>query len=141
MAGDHTDGTVGSQGTLELSRSLARLLRRHGARVEALRKAESNYHDVVLIESLRHKGKMKRASEKRIAAAFDGLVDAVVALQGSRVAVVSLAEDEGIPLEAAGACDETFESADRECAGYLAARSYDQVREAAERDPLPDRRS
>ena len=65
MVDDQTNSSANSA-SLELSRSLARLLRRHAAKVEALRNAESSYHDVVLVESLRHKGKMKRASEKRI---------------------------------------------------------------------------
>ncbi len=138
MADDQAISSADSA-SLELSRSLARLLRRHAAKVEVLRTTESHYHDVVLIESLRHRGKLKRASEKRIGAAFDALVDAVVDLQSSQVAVLSRAEDEGMPLEAVGAWDETFVSADRECAGYLAARTYDQVREAADRDPLRDR--
>ncbi len=105
MVDDQTNSSANSA-SLELSRSLARLLRRHAAKVEALRNAESSYHDVVLVESLRHKGKMKRASEKRIGAAFDALVDAVVDLQGGQVAVLSRAEDEGVPLEAVGAWDE-----------------------------------
>ncbi len=140
MADDQTNGSVRSA-SLELSRPLARLLRRYATKVEALRNAESNYHDVMLTESLRHRGQMKRASSKRIDAAFDALVDAVVDLQGGQVEILLLAEGEGMLPETVGALNEAFESANRECAGYLAARTYDQVREAARRRPLIDRSS
>ena len=118
------------------SRPLLRRLRSHAARVEGVRAAESAYHDVMLTESLRHKGKMKRASSKRIDDAFGALIDAVVALQASQIEVLSLAEDEGMAPDAAGALGEAFESADRQYAGYLAARTYEQVREAAARGAL-----
>ena len=137
MADYQTNGSVRSA-SLAPSRQLLRLLRSYAVKVEAVQNAESNYHDVVLIESLRHEGKTKRASGKRIDAAFDALVDAVVDLQGAQVAVLSQAEDEGIPMEAVAAFDERFESADREFAGYLAARTYDQVCEATRRGALRD---
>ena len=67
---------------------LRRRLRSHAARVEAVRAAESTYHDALLTESLRHGGKMKRGSAKRIDAAFGTLIDAVVALQASQIEVL-----------------------------------------------------
>jgi hypothetical protein len=139
MADDKTDGTVGSQDMIEPSRPLLRLLRSYTAKVEAVHHAESTYHDVMLTESLRHNGKTKRAFSKRINAAFDALVDAVVDLQGAQVAVLSRAADEGMAPETVCALDETFQSANREYADYLAARTYEQVREAAKRGALRQR--
>lgn len=130
MAYDQRDGSLRCA-SLEPSRQLRRQLRRYSAKVDMVRNAESAYHDVILVESLRPKSKLKRSSGKRIDAAFDALVDAVVELQGAELVVLSRAEEEGIPLEAICALDETFESAERECAGYLTARTYDQVHKAA----------
>ncbi|MGD0998472.1 MAG: hypothetical protein ABR941_09185 [Thermoleophilia bacterium] len=132
---------VDSGGSPRPSRRLSRLLHTHATKVEAVRNAELAYHGVVLTESLRHGGKVRRASSRRITEAFAALTDAVVDLQGSHAAVLSLAEDEGIPSEAVGSLDEGFESANREYAGYLAARTYDQVHEVARRGPLRDRSS
>ena len=136
MAADGSHSIAVATSSRELSRPLRRLLRRYAARVETVREAESAYHDVVLTESLRHNGKLKRASARRIDDAFGALIDAVVNLQGSRVEVLSSAENEGLPPEALGALDEAFESADREYAGYLSARTYEQVRVAVMRGPL-----
>lgn len=119
-----------------LSRPLVRLLRSYAARVEALRSAESDYHGGVLTESLRHKGKLKRASGRRINAAFSALAEAVVELQASQAAVLALAEDESIPPETVSALNDTFAFANREYADYLAARTYDQVQEVARQGPL-----
>jgi len=139
MAGDGSHSIAVATSSRELSRPLRRLLRRYAARVETVREAESTYHDVVLTESLRHNGKLKRASARRIDDAFGALIDAVVDLQGSRVEVLSSAENEGLPPDALGALDEAFESADREYAGYLSARTYEQVRAAVMRGPLRPR--
>ena len=117
--------------TPRLSRALRRLLRTHALRVRAVATAESAYHDVVLTESLRHGGKMKRASSRRVDVAFEALVDAVIDLQTSQAEVLLAACDSGIPAEAIAAGDEAFRSADRTYAGFLAARTYGQVREAA----------
>jgi hypothetical protein len=119
----------------ELSRSLRRVLRHYAVKVEAVGHAESNYRDVVLMESLRHEGNRKHGSSKRISVALDALVDAVVDLQSAQVEVLALAADQGVALQTAGAPGEPFASADRDFAGYLAARTFDQVREAAERQP------
>lgn len=131
MTEDQTDARVGSLGSPEPSRALLRLLRTFVTRVEAVRKAELDYHGAVLTESLRSKS--KRASGRRVNEAFGCLAEAVVDLQGSQLAVLALAENEGIPAEGVSALDETFESAGREYAGYLAARTYDQVREVVKR--------
>ncbi len=124
----HAAGLVSSYG---FSRPLRRLLRSYASRIVTVRAAEAAYQDVVVVESLRHGGKVKRASAKRIDAAFEALVDAVVDLQRSRAELFLRAEDEGILLECVGDLDMTFESADRECAGYLAARTFQQVRAEA----------
>ena len=119
MSGDRTVGSVSLASSLELPRPLLRLLRRYATKVGAVRGAESDYRDVVLVESLRHGGKTKRASSKRIDAAFDALVDAIVDLQGARIELLMLAEDEGLSLRAVGALDEVFASAERRYASYL----------------------
>jgi hypothetical protein len=133
----NADGRDHSVATLELSRSLARALRHYSSKVEAMRAAESRYRQVVLTESLRNAGKASGKSRRRVDAAFDALVDAVVELQRGQHEVVVLAEDEGLTPSSLGALDPACEAADRECAGYLAARTYGQVREAVEREPLP----
>ena len=141
MIEDRPDPSVRFTGSRELPRPLLRRLRRYATKIDAVRQAESDYHDVTLTESLRHGGMMKRASTKRVGAAFDRLVDAVIDMQGGQVEVLLLAEDEDISPEAIGVLDDEFASAERQCAGYLAARTYDQVREAATRGGLPGRGS
>jgi hypothetical protein len=136
MAVDESHWSAASPSSRGPSRPLRRLLRRYAARTETVREAEAAYHDVVLTESLRHNGKMKRASARRLDDAFGALIDAVVDLQGGQVEVLSLAADEGLPADALGAIDPAFDSADHEYAGYLAARTYEQVRVAAMRGPL-----
>ena len=130
----HTPGSVIEVGhSPRLSRPLRRLLRTYAASVQSVARAESTYHDVVLTESLRHAGKMKRASLKRVDAAFEALVDAVIDLQTSQAEVLLVARDEGVPPEAIAAADEVFRAADSTYAGFLAARTYDQVRVAVVR--------
>ena len=131
------DGRDLAVATLELSSPITRALRCYAGRVEAMRDAESAYHDVVRTESLRNGGKAKRKSRKRIEAAFDALVGAVVELQRGQNEVVALAEDEGLTPSSVGDLDPAFGSADREYAGYLAARTYGQVREAVECESRP----
>ncbi len=121
----------------ELSRSLTRALRRYAGKVEAVRDAESNYRGAVLSGSRRNAGKAKGKARRKIDAAFDALVDAVVELQRGHYEVVVLAEGEGLALSSLGALDTAFESADHDYAGYLAARTYGQMRAAVEREPLP----
>jgi hypothetical protein len=122
-----TTAQAGERSTPDLARPLRRALRRHAIRVEALRQAESDYRDVSLVEALRQ----KRGSGKRVSSALDALVDAVVDLQGAQVDVLAIAADRDTLLDLAGTLGKAFLSADREHAGYLAARTYDQVREAA----------
>lgn len=130
--GDRIDRVAG---TLELSSALVRELRRHADKVEAVRDAESSYRDAVLAQSLRNAGKTRGASRKRIDAAFDALVDAVVELQASQNEILYLAESEGLAFSSVGALDPAFRSADCHYAGYLAARTYSQVREAVGPEP------
>jgi len=109
------------------------MLGTHAARVEAVRNAELDYRGVVMIESLRHEGRATRASATRVDKALSALAEAVIDLQESHGAVVSLAENENVTPERLRALDETFDVSDRELASYLAARTCGQVREAASR--------
>jgi len=127
---------MGAAASPEPSRPLLRLLRRYATKVEVVRTAELDYRGVVLTESLRHETKLRRASAKRIDAALGTLAEAVVDLQDAQAAVLSLAKVEGLALGAVCALDTTFASANREYAGYLAARTYDQVHEVAKRGPF-----
>jgi hypothetical protein len=112
-------------------RLLRRALRRYLAKVEALRRAESDYGDVVLIERLRREHSAKPGSGKRVSAALDALVDAVVDLQGAHLDALALAADEDSMVAGAGTLGEALLTAQRHCVGYLEARTYDQVRETA----------
>jgi len=142
MVADRTDGSAGPAGPPEPSRRLARLLRGFAAKVEAVRTAEFNYHGVMLTESLRQTSRAGRASDRRIDEAFAALTETVVDLQDCQAAVLSLAEVEGISAEAVCALDETFGTATRQYAGYLAAHTFDQVQELAEKAPrFPGRTS
>jgi hypothetical protein len=142
MVADRTDGSAGPAGPPEPSRRLARLLRGFAAKVEAVRTAEFNYHGVMLTESLRQTSRAGRASDRRIDEAFGALTETVVDLQDCQAAVLSLAEVEGISAEAVCALDETFGTATRQYAGYLAAHTFDQVQELAEKAPrFPGRTS
>ena len=126
-------------GSPEPSRRLQRLLRLHAARVAVVQHAEFDYHGAVLLGFLRGDGRAQQTSSRRIDRAFATLTKAVAALQGSQVAVRSLAEAERISLEAVCAMDKAFEYAIREYADYLAARSHDQLWEVARRGPFRGR--
>lgn len=115
------------------SRALACALRRYTGAAEAMRLAEADYRHVVASESPSTPGKAKGKSRKRIDEAFDALVDAVVELQRSRHNVTVIAEGEGLTLASLGAAAPACEAAEREYAGYLAARTYSQVRQLIER--------
>jgi len=128
----NVDGRDRSVATLELSRSLVRALGHYSGKVEAMAAAESDYRHVVAGKSLRNAGRARGKSEKRVEAVFDALVDAVVELQRGQHEVVALAECEGVTLSSLSALDPAYEAADREYAGYLAARTYGQVRETVE---------
>jgi len=120
------------------SRRMRRLLSRHAKRTKALDRAEDAYHDVVLVESLRYGGKMKVASGKRIERAFAELVDAVIDLQTTRAEASVLAQQEGVTLQTVEAADAEFRAAGSSYAGYLAARTFDEVIEAANGRHLND---
>ncbi len=62
----------------------------------------------------------------------------MVDLQDSQLAVEALAKEEGVSWEAVCALDERFAFASREYAGYLAARTYEQLREASSRQTPVD---
>lgn len=115
----------------DLARPQRRALRRYLARVEALRQAESDYRDVTLLEELRRERTSKPGSGKRVSAALDALVDAVVDLQSAHLDVLALAADEDALLDDGGTLAEALRAAHREYAGYLTARTFDEVREAA----------
>lgn len=125
---DH--GAVPAESPLP-SRRLQRLLGRHTKRAMAVDRAESNYHDVVLVESLRNGGTMRPASRKRIEGAFSALVAAVLDLQSTRAETMALADDEGVSPQRDAAEDESLRAADSTYAAYLAACTIDQVRAAA----------
>ena len=139
MAELQTDTGAGSAGVPEPSRRLLRLPRIHATRVAVVQDAEFDYHGAVLIGTLREDGNGQQASSRRIEKAFGALTKAVATLQSSQVAVRSRAETERISLEAVCAIDRAFEFALREYAGYLAARSHDQVWEVAKRGPFRGR--
>jgi len=135
VVADRTDGSAGSAGPPEPSRRLARLLRGFAAKVEAVRTAEFNYHGVMLTESLRQNSRAGRASDRRIDEAFGALTETVVDLQECQTAVLLQAEVEGLSPQAVYALDETFGTASRQYAGYLAAHTFDQVHELAKKAP------
>ncbi len=134
-----SDPGASPAGSPEPSRRLQRLLRIHAAGVGVLRHAEFDYHGAVLLGSLRREGRGKQTLSRGIDRAFATLTKAVAALQGSHVAVRSLAEVEHISLEAVCATNKAFEYALREYADYLAAQSHDQVWKVAKRGPLRGR--
>lgn len=115
----------------DLARPQRRALRRYLVKVEALRQAESDYRDIALTEGLRREHGAKPGSGKRVSAALDALVDAVVDLQGAHLDALAVAADQDVLLDGAGPLSEALLAVHRDCAGYLAARTYDQVREAA----------
>jgi len=122
-----TTAQTSRRGTPEFGRPLRCALRRFAMSAEALRQAESDYRDVVVTEARRQ----KRGSSKRVSAALDALVDAVVDLQGAHLDVLAMAADRDTFLDAAGALGEAFPLFEHDHAGYLAARTYDQVHQAA----------
>jgi hypothetical protein len=115
------------------SQQLVLLLRRHAAGVAKVRTAESRYRCVMRTASAPATRRARRAADDGVNEAFDALADAVVDLQGSHLAVEALAGEEGLSLEALRTLDGRFALAGREYAGYLAARTYEQVREASDR--------
>ena len=129
-----TDRGAGLETSLGPSHQLLLLLRKHAAKVAQVRTAESRYRSVRRSASAPETRRATRATEDRVSEAFGALADAVVGLHGSQLAVEVLAKEEGLSLEAVCALDEGFALASREHAGYLAARTYEQVREASNRE-------
>ncbi|HUK77786.1 MAG TPA: hypothetical protein VL117_09345 [Thermoleophilia bacterium] len=139
MADDRRHGGAGEMHPSDPTRSLLVRLDGYSVMVERIRAAEAHYLKVVAGSPSRRDAKAKRAYETEIAKALDRLAEAVVDLQESRQAVRSLADDEGISEAALRALDASFDAAHREYAGYLAARTYQQVRAAASDRALRER--
>jgi len=132
MADDRPRGGAGETGPPDPSRRLLRCLDAYAATVERVRAAESHYLQLTAGPPPRRNAKAKRAHETEIAKAVDLLAETVVDLQEGQVTVLSLADDEGISAAALRELDEPFGAVHREFAGYLAARTYQQVRAAAD---------
>ncbi len=134
MVEEPTDrgGGVGPPTSCVPSRHLLLLLRRYAAKAAQVRTTESRYRGVTRTASAPAKRRARRAADDDVSEAFGALADAVVDLQRSQLAVEVLAKEEGLSLEAVRALNEVFALASRDCAGYLAARTYEQVREASE---------
>jgi hypothetical protein len=133
MADDRPHGGAGEMDPPDPTRSLLVRLDGYSVIVERIRAAESHYLEVVAGSPSRRDTKAKRAHETEIAMALDRLAEAVVDLQEGRQAVRSLARDEGISEAVLRGLAASFDATHREYAGYLAARTYQQVRAAAER--------
>jgi hypothetical protein len=139
MADDRAYG-AGETAPRDPSPTLLSLLDGHEATVERVRAAESHYLEVTAASSLRHDARDQRARETGIARAVEHLAEAVVDLQDRHATVRSLASDEGISAARLRQLDESFGAADREFGGYLAARTYQQVRAAADGRAPKERR-
>jgi len=105
-------------------------LRRHTARLQALRAAERDYHDALRAAPSATGRRAERASQRGIDAALERLVDAVVAFQEVESELHPAA---GPPRAGADAqaAHGALQGADPGYDGYLAARTYDQVRSEA----------
>jgi hypothetical protein len=133
-----TDCGVGPATSHGPSQQLLLLLRRHAAKAAKVRTAESRYRSVRRTAPAPPTRRARRAADDGVSEAFGALADAVVDLQGSQLAVEALAQEEGLSLEVVCALDEGFALASREHAGYLAARTYEQMREASNRETPVD---
>ena len=120
-----------------LSPALRRLLAGYGDTADRVRAAEAGYRDPAASTAVLPRAGTRRAAQTAMAEAFERLAEAVVDLQESYAAVRSQADAEGLPSAAMLTLDEALAIAGRGCAGYLTARTYEQVREAAGRRPLP----
>ena len=117
--------TTGSQETSEP-------LRRHAAQLQALRAAEREYHRVLRAQA-NARAPAGHALQRCNDEALERLAEAVVALQdgldelrpsaGPQSSVAPAATDEPVAVTLAG----------HEYPGYLAARTYDEVRAEAQR--------
>ena len=136
MVDDPTERDAGPATSRGPSHQLLLLLRVHAAKAAKVRTAESRYQSVG--RPAPAKRGARRAAEDEVSEAFGALTDAVVDLQGSQLAVEALAKKEGLSLEAVRALNEGFALVSREYAGYLAARTYEQVREASDGETSVD---
>jgi len=133
MADDRPTGGAGGRDRRDPTRSLLARLDGYAVMVERIRAAESHYLEVAAGAPTRRDARAKRSYETEIAKALDRLAEAAVDLQEGRREVRSLADHEGISEEALRALDASFDAAHRDYADYLAARTYQQVRVAADR--------
>ncbi len=140
MADDRPHGGAGAADRPGPSRPLLDRLDGHAVTVDRVRAAESRYLEAAAGSSLRRNARAKRAHETEIAKAMERLAEAVVDLQESHVTIQSLADHEGISAAALRELDESFDATHREYAGYLVARTYQQVRAAADDRALRERR-
>ncbi|MGO8994421.1 MAG: hypothetical protein ACLQVI_13970 [Polyangiaceae bacterium] len=140
MGDDRQHDGAGETDRPDPSETLLDRLDGHAVTVERVRAAESHYLEMTAGSSSRGNSRARRAYETEIAKAMDRLAEAVVDLQESHVTIQSLADDEGISAAALRELDESFAAAHREYAGYLGARTYQQVRAAADDRALRERR-
>ena len=133
MVDEPTDRGVRPASSREPSQQFLLLLCRHAAKAAQVRTAESRYCRIRRTASVPETRRARHAADDEVSRAFSALADAVVDLQGSQLAVEALAQEEGLSLEAVCALDESFALASREHAGYLAARTSVQVRDASSR--------
>lgn len=119
----------------ELPPTPRRLLAGYSERVEQVRVAEAGYRDATASAAASTTARSRRVAQITAAEAFERLADAVVGLQESWAAVRSQAQAEGLPSELMLTLEQALTTAGRQCAGYLAARTYEQVREVAGRRP------
>ena len=117
----------------ELPPALRRLLLGYAATADRVRAAEVAYHDGTASVAASLKGGPRRGAQIAMAEAFERLADAVVELQEGRAAVRSQSEAENLSPGALLTLDDALAIAGGDCDGYLAARTYEQVREVAGR--------
>ena len=108
-------------------------LRRHVALLQALRDAERDYHVVTRTETPVAGGRTGRASQRRIDEALERLADCVVALQDVMADHQPSAEPLRSGEQEAPVMPAALWLAGQKYAGYLAARTYDEVRAEARR--------
>jgi hypothetical protein len=94
---------------------------------DALMLAEAQYRFAPLLEFQRYGGKVERKSLKRIDESFNVLADSVVRFRGAFESVCALVVAQGLSWEAVYALSDSFLSAETEYAGYIAARTYEDV--------------
>jgi hypothetical protein len=141
MVADHADERSSDAAPGRPRRPSSRLLDDYLARAEAVVAAESRYRAIALIESEPHPGHPKdkaparRAAAKTLNAAFDALAEAAAELKASRAALLAQAESDGLAGASLLTADAAFVAAEGRIAGYVAARTYDQLREVAGAPP------